>query len=123
MIEVRDEAEAPGAAGQPRFRLRFPDKTRIGPFPARILTDLYSGGGIPDGAFVRREPDGAWLPFLTAFRNVTPPRKKRSGKEAVRERRLNREFAVIERRRGKSWMVGEIALLSSLVVALLFALH
>ena len=120
MIEVSDEAEMPG---QPRFRLRFPDNTRIGPFPAKTLTDLYSGGGVPDGAFVRREPDGAWLPFLTAFRNVTPPRKKRSGRGTVPERRLNREFAVIERRRGKSWMFGEIALFASLAVALLLALH
>jgi hypothetical protein len=117
-----EEAEMPSAEGQLRFRLRFPDNTRIGPFPAQAMMDLYSGGGVPDGAFVRREPDGAWLPFHTAFRNILP-RKKRSDKGTVRDRRLNSAFTIIDRRRGKGRMFSQIALCASLFLGLLFVLR
>jgi hypothetical protein len=96
------EAEMPSGEAQLQFRLRFPNNTRIGPLPAQSMLDLYSGGGVPNGAFVRREPDGAWLPFHTVFRNVQA-RKKRSDKGTVRDRRLHREFTIIERRRGDVW--------------------
>jgi hypothetical protein len=112
----------PSETGQLRFRLRFPDNTRIGPFPAQTMIDLYSGGGVPEGAFVRRDPDGAWLPFHTAFRNILP-RKTSTEKKTVRDRRLNSEFTIIDRRRGKGRMFSQIALCASLFIGLVFVLR
>lgn len=119
MTENDDRTQMPGTKSQLTFRLRFPDNSRIGPFPAQTLIDLYSGGRVPDGAFVRREPDGAWLPFLATFRNVLPPRRSRSEKKPV-DRRLNRGFTIINRRRGKGWMFTEIAICASLFIGLVY---
>lgn len=124
MIEENDpaEPEMPSATAVLRFRLRFPDNTRIGPFPAQTMIDLYSGGGVPERAFVRREPDGAWLPFHTVFRNLLPLKISRE-KPAVRDRRRSRAFTFIDRRRGKGWMYGQIALCASLFLGFILVLR
>lgn len=119
LTEDYDRTEMPGSKIQLTFRLRFPDNSRIGPFPAQTLIDLYAGGRVPEGAFVRREPDGAWLPFHATFRNVLPPRRAKSEPKTV-DRRVNREFTLINRRRGRGWMFTEIALCASLFSGLLF---
>lgn len=124
MFETNDpvEAETPSAAAQLRFRLRFPDNTRIGPFPAQTMIDLYSGGGVPKEALVRRDPDGAWLPFHTVFRNLLP-RNIRCEKPAVWDRRRSSAFTLIDRRRGKGWMFGQLAVCASLFLGFLLVLR
>ena len=116
----------PAETGEPLYLVRIPREKALGPLDAERITELYAKGGIPDSSEVRRLPDGAWLPLLTAFHHLEPPVHRTHGsavpspvqRNPGKERRREISFTLVDRRKGRAWMLGEIVVLAVLLLVL-----
>ncbi|HEV8267539.1 MAG TPA: hypothetical protein VGR00_04870 [Thermoanaerobaculia bacterium] len=116
----------PTETGETRYLVKIPREKAIGPLDAERITELYAKGGLPDTSEVRRLPDGAWLPILTVFHHLETPVNRTLGsaapspvaRKAGKERRHGASFTLVDRRKSRAWMLGEIAVLAVLLLVL-----